>query len=177
LFGKAFAGAEPAVAIAVATALVHMAAAPAASRLTILSLKMIGFINGIWAVAVIAMGPVLIPRSAAVFATAILLANHLVSAVLVLVCLWKKDSLPRGLVAISMPMMAGSVLFAVLGWLRFARPDLRGPMSLGIFAVTLLLIAITFRAGRAAGFLPPLAKCRDMAWSALCELRIRRVPC
>ncbi|HLK62891.1 MAG TPA: hypothetical protein VKU19_05605 [Bryobacteraceae bacterium] len=177
LFGRAFAGAEPAAAIAIATALVHMAAAPAASRLTILSLKWIGIINGLWAVAVIAMGPVFIPRGAAVSATAIMLAMHLVSAVLVLVCLWRRRALPRGMTAISMPMMAGSLLFGVLGWVRFARPDLRLSLSAAIAALTLVLLAATFRAGRSVGSLPPLVKCRQMAWSAFWGLCARRVPC
>ncbi len=177
LYGKAFRAAEPAAAIAVATALVHMAGAPAVSRLTILSLTMIGFINGIWAIAVMALGPIFIPHDGAVPATAIMLAMHVVSAILVLVCLWRKQAMPRRLAAISAPMIAGSILFALLGWVRFARPDLRGVLTLAAMALTAVLIAITFRAGRATGCVPPLAKCREMAWAAMRGLRARRAVC
>ncbi len=177
LYGNAFRAAEPAAAIAIATALVHMAAAPAASRLTILSLKLIGGINGIWALAVIALGPIFIPSGGAVPATAIMLAMHLVSAILVLACLWKKDAMPRHLTAISAPMMAGSFLLAVMGWARYAHPEWRAAFSLAVLALTFVLIAITFRAGRATGCVPPLARCRDMAWGAIGGLIARRSAC
>ncbi len=177
LYGHAFRAAEPAAAIAIATALVHMAAAPAASRLTILSLRMIGVINGLWAVAVMALGPIFIPQGGAVSATAIMLSMHLVSALLVLVCLWKKREMPNSLTAISAPMMAGSFVFAVLGWTRFAHPEWRGALSLAVLAVMAALVAITLRAGRATGCVPPLTRCLDMAWSAMGQLRARRAAC
>jgi O-antigen/teichoic acid export membrane protein len=175
LYGRAFGGAEAAASIAIATALVHMAGAPAVSRLTILSLRMIGAVNGLWAVAVMALGPVFIPRGGAVPATAIMLAMHLVNTILVLACLWKKRALPANLTAISIPMIIGSVLFAVMGWMRFAQPSLAQPwvqpgmmragLSLAIFAFTLLLIGITLWAGRAAGCVPPVTRWRELAAS------------
>jgi O-antigen/teichoic acid export membrane protein len=177
LFGNAFRGAEAAAAISIATALVHMAAAPAASRLTILSLRMIGVVNGIWAVAVIALGPLFIPAGGAVPATSIMLGMHLVSAILVLACLKSKSAMPRSLVAISIPMIVGSLLFGVMGWLRFAQPELRGAWSAAIFALTMLLIAITMRLGQSAGCIPSLAKCIELAWVPIRGLRARRAAC
>jgi O-antigen/teichoic acid export membrane protein len=167
LYGNAFRGAEPAAAVAIATALVHMAGAPAASRLTIVSLKLIGAINGIWAVSVIALGIVFIPRGGAVPATAILLAMHLANAILVLGCLGKKRELPAGLTAISLPMIAGSVLFALLGWIRFGQPAMRISLSIASLVLTFVLIAITFRIGQAAGCVPPLSRWRRLAGGVL----------
>jgi hypothetical protein len=174
IYGKAFQGAEPAAAIAVSTALVHMAAAPASSRLTIISLKMMGFINGVWAAMVIALGPLLIPRSGAVPATAIMLSAHLVGAVLVLACLWKRNELPRGLTTLSLPLLAGPLLFAGLGLWRWREPALRLPISLGILAVAAVLIGLTLAAGRAVGCVPAMSKWRGLAMAAAPQFLARR---
>ncbi len=162
LYGKAFRGAEPAAALAIATALVHMAGAPAVSRLTILSLRLIAIVNAVWAVGVIALAPVFIPRGGAVPATAILLAMHLLSAILVLAGLWKRRALPRGLLPVSLPMMAGSCGLALLAWIRWTMPNLRGELSLAILVLTAALIGLTLAAGHAAGCAPRLADWRRL---------------
>lgn len=162
-YGKAFRGAEPAAALAIATALVHMAGAPAVSRLTILSLRLIGVVNAIWAVMVIALGAVFIPGGGAVPATAILLAMHLLSAVLVLGGLWRRNALPHGLIAMSLPMMAGSCLFALLAWVRWTHPALRGELSLAVFLLMAALMGLTLAAAHAAGCAPSLADWRRLS--------------
>jgi O-antigen/teichoic acid export membrane protein len=173
LYGNAFRGAEPAAAVAIATALVHMAGAPAVSRLTIVSLKLIGAINGIWAVSVIALGPLFIPQGGAVPATVIMLAMHVVNAILVIACLWKKRALPGSLAAMSLPMIVGSVLFAVMGLMRFGMPGMRVELSLATLVLSFVLIAITVRTGQAAGCVPPLARWRGMAGAVLSARRAR----
>lgn len=159
-YGNAFRGAEPAAALAIATALVHMSGAPAVSRLTILSLRSIAVVNAVWAVLVIALGPIFIPRGGAVPATAILLSMHFLSALLVLGGLWNRGELPRGLIAVSSPMLAGSCLFAVLAWIRWTVPSLRAGISLGIFVLTLALMGLAVIAGQSAGCAPSLANWR-----------------
>jgi O-antigen/teichoic acid export membrane protein len=177
LYGNAFRGAEPAAAVAISTGLVHMAGAPAASRLTIVSLKLIGTINGLWAVAVIALGPVFIPRGGAVPATAIMLGMHVVNAVLVLGCLRKKRTLPAGLTAMSMPMVAGSVLFALLGWIRFGQPAMRVELSVASVLLALVLVAMVLRIGYTAGCVPPPARWRGLAEDVLKSGKARSAAC
>ncbi len=56
LYGKDFAGAEFAATLAVATGLIHMSAAPAAARLTVVSLPLTGIINGVWSALLVGFG-------------------------------------------------------------------------------------------------------------------------
>jgi hypothetical protein len=168
LWGNAFRGAEPAAALAIATALVHMSTAPANSRVTILSLRRIGVINAVWAAFVIAAGPLLIPHGGAVPATAILLAAHMISAVLLMMSLRRMRALPRGMAMLSAPMLAGSALFGALGLIRWIHPEFRVAISLAILPISLILIVMTLRAGRSAGCVPP-----RLGWGELMRLKAR----
>jgi O-antigen/teichoic acid export membrane protein len=163
MYGSAFRGAEPAAALAIATSLVHMAAAPASSRLTIVSLRSMGIINAIWAGMVIVLGPLLIPRGGAVPATAIMLAAHLAGAILVLLFLWQRNELPRGLTSLSMPMMIGSFVFGALGLVRWYYPATRIEISLGILALMAVFIGWTLLAASASGCVPPPSRWRAIA--------------
>ena len=60
LYGKAYAPAGVAVAVALAIAVVHMGNAPAAARLTIVSIRATGVINTLWAVFVAAAATLLL---------------------------------------------------------------------------------------------------------------------
>jgi O-antigen/teichoic acid export membrane protein len=147
LYGKGFAGAELAGTLAVATGLVHMRAAPAAARLTVVSLRHAGIINGIWTVLAIGLGTWLIPAGGAWEATAAFLAAHLLSAGFVLIALLQLRSVPRELATLSMPALAGSVLLAGLGWLRAISVHTISLSALKI-ASTGLLVWLSFYLGR-----------------------------
>jgi hypothetical protein len=154
MYSHAFQSAELAASLAICTALVHMAAAPAAARLTIVSLRLTGIINGVWTVLVIGLATWLVRGAGAIEATGIFLVAHCVSAVLVLVALKRLSGLPRGLLSLSMTSLAASVGFAALAYARYGVLGRRIPLSVAIFLATLGLLWIAVRLGHKSMLLP-----------------------
>jgi O-antigen/teichoic acid export membrane protein len=147
LYGKDFAGAELAATLLVATGLLHMSAAPAAARLTVVSLPLTGIINGVWAAVVVVLGTWWIPTGGAAEAAASFLAAHIFAAIAVLISLIYLGAAPRALTAISMPALAASVLFAGLGWLRSTSSH-KPAISFGILAATAALVWYSYHHAR-----------------------------
>lgn len=146
LYGHDFAGAGWAATLAVATGLVHMSAAPAAARLTVVSLPMTGIINGAWSVVLVGLGSGVISHGGAAEATACFLAAHLLAALAVLVVLIRTKSAPRELIVVTFPSMAGALLIAVMGWWR-AQGIHPIELSVGILAANGALFWIAFQHG------------------------------
>jgi O-antigen/teichoic acid export membrane protein len=161
LYGKDFANAELAATLAVATGLVHMSAAPAAARLTVVSLPLTGIVNGIWSLLLIGLASWLVPHGGAAEATACFLGAHLFSAVAVLLALLRMGSVPRELAAASVPGLAGSILIACLGLLR-ATGNHKSALSAAMLAVTACLLWLTFYNGRKTS-----AAIRDLSLSGM----------
>ena len=147
LYGRSFAGTELAATLAVATGLIHMSAAPAASRLTVVSLPLTGIINGSWSVLLVGLGSWMVPGGGAASATLGFLLAHLFSAVAVLVALIRADAASRDLLFSTLPAIAGSILIATLGWVRAVAAH-KAAASLAILFVTAVLLGITFYQGR-----------------------------
>jgi O-antigen/teichoic acid export membrane protein len=147
LYGQGFAGAELAGTLAVVTGLVHMSGAPAANRLTVVSLRLTGFINGAWAVLVIGFGTWLVPRGGAGEATASFLGAHLFSLVAVLVALLRLNAVPREMVTVSVPPFVAAMFMAVLGWMRSVSSH-KAALSMGMLTGTVLLLWISLVVGR-----------------------------
>jgi O-antigen/teichoic acid export membrane protein len=147
LYGMDFAGAELAATLAVATGLAHMSTAPAAARLTVVSLRLTGIINAGWSLALVALGSWLVPKGGAAAGVASFLGAHLFSAIAVLAGLVFLGSVPRDLIAISLPGLVGSVAIAGLGWLR-AVSGHKAELSLAMLPVVAGLAAITVYQGR-----------------------------
>ena len=147
LYGKDFAGAELAATLAVATGLIHMSAAPAAARLTVVSLRLTGIINAAWSVLLVGLGSRLVSQGGAAAAAACFLGAHIFSALVVTVALLSKNSVPRELIGVSLPGLAGSIAIAGLGWLR-AVCLYKIELSAAMLAVAVLLAAITVYQGR-----------------------------
>ena len=147
LYGRDFAGAELAATLAVATGLVHMSAAPAAARLTVVSLRLTTIINAVWSILLVGLGSWLVPKGGAAAGAACFLAAHFFSAVAVLVALLCLGSAPRELFGVSLPSLTGAILIAGLGWMRAAGFH-RAELSAAILVVTAGLAAITFHHGR-----------------------------
>src|SRR5208283_5090682 len=120
LYGRPYQGAELASAFGIATVLIHMGAAPAASRLTIVSLRVTGIINFTWAILVVALGSWLVPVGGAVAASASFLTAHVLSMILVLVWLGRRRALPRGVVAVSTLNAVIAAALLGLSWLRYS---------------------------------------------------------
>jgi O-antigen/teichoic acid export membrane protein len=147
LYGKTFSGAELATTLALATGLVHMSAAPAAARLTVVSLKLTGVINGIWTAVIIGLGTWLVPSGGATKAAMTFLTAHVISALLVLATLLWMDAAPRELVMVSTPAITGSVILALLGWLRSLNPSHAAGTSAAMMGTSLLMVWLTLRLG------------------------------
>lgn len=118
IYGEAYRGAELAASLAVLTALLHMTASPAASRLAVISLPWTGSINLIWAVVVFAGGWVFYPTMGASMATGILLGAHAVSLVLVLAALYRLEGMPREVLSVSLFTGLSTAVFLGLLLLR-----------------------------------------------------------
>lgn len=157
-FGQSYRAGVLAGCLALATAIVHMSAAPAAARLTVVSLRATGAINAVWAVVVCLMAAVLIPRGGAVAATGIYLSTHLLSALLVLVALARKEGLPAGLSAFALVTAAGVAGLALLAVLRELHPERAMWMSAAVFFLVVASLAGQVAIAGANGWLPSLTQ-------------------
>lgn len=98
LYGRTYAPAGAAVAVGLATAVAHMGTAPAAARLTIVSIRITAVINTIWAVFVAVASTVFMLHGGNAWrALAIYFFAHVLSSILVLDALKRRDHLPEGL--------------------------------------------------------------------------------
>ena len=140
LYGRSYAPAALTVALALATAVVHMGNAPAAARLTIVSIRASGVINTIWAVFVAGTATVFLLRGGNAWkAMLIYFAAHILSSLMVLLTLKRMDTVPAGQFGLFAFSTAGVSLLAVLAFLRTVRP---GSTVAVTFAMTLVLVAL-----------------------------------
>ncbi|MGI4830217.1 MAG: lipopolysaccharide biosynthesis protein [Janthinobacterium lividum] len=101
LYGRSYAAAGAAVAVALATAVAHMGTAPAANRLTIVSIRATAIINTVWAIFVATSSTLLMLHGGSAWrAMTIYFFAHVLSSVLVLVTLQRRDHLPKGVLAL-----------------------------------------------------------------------------
>ncbi len=118
VWGHAYSGGVLASSLAFATAIVHMSGSAAAARLTILSLPITGLINAVWSVMVVVLSLVFFggfrAGNAAMIATAIYFAAHLISALLVLIGLLRLRSVPAGLIPLFFVANGAALALAIL---------------------------------------------------------------
>ena len=148
VYGRAYAPAGVAVAIALAIAVVHMGNAPAAARLTIVSIRSTGVINTLWAVFVALAATVFLlhHHSYAWEAMAIYFAAHLFSSWLVIFTLRRKDHVPAGMTGLFAFASVATAALAAMALLRALYPDSSG-------ALTSLMVSLTgLIAGGLSGF-------------------------
>jgi O-antigen/teichoic acid export membrane protein len=126
VYGPAFAHAESACALAIATGLVHMGLAPSAARLTIVSLRFTTVINA---------GPFLIPSRGASGAAFVFFAAHIISGVLVLVALARRGDLPKPVISASFTAILTAVTAAGLACVRAANPANRSGWTVALMGV------------------------------------------
>ncbi len=154
-YTAAYSNAAVTVAVALALAVVHMANAPAAARLSIVSIRTSGVINSVWAVVVATAGTLLMLHGgSAALAMTIYFAAHALSSGLVLAVLARRKALPRGLPLSFGLATASAAMLALLAGLRARHPAAAPALSAGM--LLLLLTALTALAieGRRRGWLP-----------------------
>lgn len=167
IYGRAYSTAGITTAIALAVAVVHMGSAPAAARLSIVSIRSAGVINTVWAIFVAAAASVLLlPHGSAARAMTIYLAAHLLASILVFSVLTWRDHVPRAAVLVFSFGCCTGMALAALSVLRDRHPE----ASLSITAVmaTLSAAALTclFFIGRKNHWLPALGALRRIMRSA-----------
>ncbi len=155
LYGKTYSGAGLTVAVALGIAVVHMGNAPAAARLTIVSIRSTGVINTVWAVFV-ACGAMLLFHfgGGAAAAMTIYFAAHVLSSTLVLWVLARKDGLPPGLLALYGFSTAASAILVTLAWTRTAYGGSSATLTGLMLVAAVLAVWALFGLGRRYGWLP-----------------------
>lgn len=176
LYGRAYAGAGAVVAAGLAVAVVHMGNAPAAARLTIVSLKTTAVVNTVWAVFVAAAATAaLLHGGSAAVGMAVLLAAHVLSASLVLAALWWRDSLPRGVAPLFALGALLAVGLAVLGSLRQFFPKYELSLSLAMAALFACTLGALLAIGSRHRWLPNRHAAHQLVHLALARIAPRRV--
>ncbi len=123
LYGHAYKGAAATAAIGLGIAVVHMGNAPAAARLSIVSIRATGVINTVWAIFVAASGTLLLLHGgSAALAMSVFFAAHVLSASLVLIVLARKDHVPAGMISLFVLSAVSILMLASLALLRARSP-------------------------------------------------------
>jgi O-antigen/teichoic acid export membrane protein len=154
LYGHSYAGAEIPSALLLATAISHMGGTAAANRVSIVNLRALGVINGLWAVAVVLVGLWLVPLAGAAGAAMAFFAGHLFSQLAVLLVLKQARALPGGLLRLSLTGTLSAITFATLAYLRSIQPLHRGAWTITLTGSLLLLLSTLLHFGLRRGWLP-----------------------
>ena len=162
LYGHTYAPAALTVAIGLAIAVVHMGNAPAAARLTIVSIKSTGVINTVWAVFVAAAASLfLLYGGGAWQAMAIYFAGHVLSSTLVLLTLKRKDHVPAGMSALFFFAAASTAVLALLAGVRAMRPELALPVTGAMVLVAAFAFWGLHVFGKRYGWMPSASAIRS----------------
>ena len=170
LYGRSYAPAALTVAVALATAVVHMGNAPAAARLTIVSIRASGVINTIWAVVVAGAATLFLLHSGNAWkAMLIYFAAHVLSSLMVLLTLRRKDAVPAGQFGLFAFSTSGVSLLLLLAFLRASNQGSIVAMTAAMFVVLVALVAGLRFFGKRYQWLPS----RAVLTSAVSGLRTR----
>jgi hypothetical protein len=172
LYGKAYASAAAATSLALATAIVHMGTGPAAARLSIVSIRLTGVINTVWAIVVGAgASTFLFWNGSAAKGMAIYLAAHALSALLVFKALAKRGHVANGLgtfYAIGAVSVAALLALSVF---RSYHPGSALLSSCGMFAVLFSGLFAWFALGHSRPWAP---SAKQILQLTLARVRFRR---
>ncbi len=178
LWGRSYSAGAVTAAAGLAIAVMHMGNAPAAARLSIVSIRTTGLINTIWAIAVATSASVLLLHGGTA-ATGMLIyfGAHILTAALTLLVLAHKDVVPPGLTSVFLLSASTSVALVALAFFRAAHAALTGPVTLGMLAVSTLSLSVLFLLGKRHHWLPAPAAIRrgvDLLKAGLTRILNRR---
>ncbi len=176
LYGHTYDAAALATACGLAVAVVHMGNAPAAARLTIVSIRSTGVINTVWAVVVAGAASLfLIRQGSAAAAMTIYFLAHLLAGALVLLTLQRKDHVPQGMIPTYLVGAANSALLILLAFLRNRSQSPWG-MTMLMLAVVVCAFWAFFSLGRRHRWLPRLETVQRAVGSGWARLSAWRRP-
>ncbi len=158
LYGPAYSAASAAVAMGLAIAVVHMGNAPAAARLTVVSIRSTAMINTAWAVFVGVVATIFLLHGGSAWqGMAIILAAHLLSSAMVLVTLHRRDHVPAGMTLSYVAGALGSTVLATLAVAREYIPQHAVVFTLAMVAVLVATGGTLVQLGRIHGWMPSRA--------------------
>ena len=164
VYGHSYQAAGLTVSVALAIAVVHMGNAPAAARLTIVSIRATGVINTIWAVFVATSAAVFLLHGGGAWqAMTIYFAAHVLSSVLVLATLSRKDFLPAGMALLFAFSTVSIAALVALAFLRATHPALALTLTSVMFALAACALTGLFLVGRHFHWLPPASAFHSLA--------------
>ena len=147
VYGKAYLPAVLPTALALATAVAHMGAAPVLARLTVLDVRRAGVVNVLWAALVALAATKFISGGGAIEGAAIYLGAHLVSGWLAVFAL-RPGHIPSGVIPIIAVSQVSACALVALAFARAAEPNqqvlLTGGMA-GVLALSVGLFAMFAR--------------------------------
>lgn len=158
LYGHTYAPAAAATALALTTAVIHMGSAPAAARLSIVSIKTTGVVNTAWAIFVaVAATVVLLNHGDAAKGAAVYLAGHLFVAALQFRSLHTRTDIPHGTLRCFGLGVLGSLTLALLAYWRQVNPSLTLTLTaLMVLCFLATTVSLAFL-GRRHGWMPSVS--------------------
>jgi hypothetical protein len=170
LYGRGYTGATVAVAIALATAVVHMGSGPASARVSILSIRTTGLINTLWAVLVsLAAASFIWYGGSAAKAASIYFGAHVVSSILLWLTLRRRQSMPAGMTAVLATGFGTALVLVFLAHLRESHSATPGPLSGLLALVTIAGLCALLAIARRQRWLPNLSQLKRLLrdqWSS-----------
>lgn len=164
LYGQHYTGAALTAATGLAIAVVHMGNAPAAARLSIVSIRATGLINTAWAVLVAGSATLLMLHGGgATLAMAIFFGAHFIAATLVLLVLSRKDFLPAGMVPMFLLSSGAIVLLALLALVRDRQPPQSIAWSMAMLLTLVGAVTGLYFLGKKHSWLPTAAAMRKLS--------------
>ena len=155
MYGRSYTMAALAVSTGVAVAVVQMGNAPPSARLSVVSIRSTATVNTIWAIFTAGVGTLVMMRGgSAASAMAVFLAAHIVIAIIVLVVLSRKDSLPAGMVQLFTVSSAGIVLLVMSATYRAHNAAGQVRATAMMCVLTLVATAWLYQLGKRHGWLP-----------------------
>ncbi len=155
-----------------------MGNAPAAARLTIVSLRATAVINTLWAAFVAAAATVLLLRGGSAWqAMGVYYLGHVLSATLVLLVLKRKDNLPKGMISLFAMAMVALALGSGLAMLRAAAPERLGSTTAGLLGILVAASLALWWMGKRHNWLPSREAIRSLLAKVqrFAGARLRRV--
>ncbi len=155
IWGRSYSGGAVTASIGLAIAVMHMGNAPAAARLSIVSIRITGILNTVWALVVaLAASVFLLHNGTAEIGMLIYFFAHMLSAILVLAMLARRDTVPSGMPSIlSLSAIATGALVA-LAYYRASNPLFASAATLGMVAVSGLALSALLLLGKRHRWLP-----------------------
>ena len=161
VWGRSYAAGAVTAGIGLAIAVMHMGNAPASARLSIVSIRVTGILNTVWAVVVALSASVfLLHGGTAATGMLIYLFAHILAAGLVLLTLSRKDSIPAGMTSVFFLSAFTTLALVALAYLRASRPSLTTAATLGMSALATVSLSTLFLLGKRHHWLPAPAAVR-----------------